>query len=288
MTGCPAGGTREERIATASPAAKRGRRQSGPAVKRNRHGGRAASDRVNVMSRPRSTAAGLLAMAVLAGIVVGLPIVLYRFGGSPLPGHVPGWHRVLTGLESRDDGTLLLTIVRDCSWLAWLLFTVSVAAEAQAAVRGRGAPRLRLGGLQGAAAHLVAVAAVTFAAPAVVTLAVGAPAMAAVSHGRPPDGTDPSAAQASARVITVRAGDCLWAIAQHYLGAGDRYPEIASLNYGRDMGDGLTFNLRRGCTSSVRTCDLTRPPPVHPPWQHLTYQLAAARLRRPPGSTRVR
>ena len=45
----------------------------------------------------------------------------------------------------------------------------------------------------------------------------------------------------ASRLVTVRSGDCLWSIAQRYLGAGDRYPEIVSLNYGRDMGDGQVF-----------------------------------------------
>src|SRR5262249_259280 len=41
--------------------------------------------------------------------------------------------------------------------------------------------------------------------------------------------------------VTVNSGDCLWSLAQRYLGAGDRYPEIVRLNYGHAMGDGLTF-----------------------------------------------
>jgi DNA-binding SARP family transcriptional activator len=197
-------------------------------------------DRRNVKYRARSAAAGLLAIAALAGMVVGLPILLYRFGGSPLPRHLPGWHRVLAALGSRDDGTLVLTIVRDCSWLAWLLFTVSIAAEAQAAILGRGAPRLRLGGLQGVAARLVALAALTFAAPAAVTLTAAAPAIAATGHAM--SGGDDQRSPEYRPVVTVRAGDCLWTIAQHYLGAGDRYPEIATLNYGREMGDGQKFS----------------------------------------------
>ena len=56
------------------------------------------------------------------------------------------------------------------------------------------------------------------------------------------------------RLITVRAGDCLWSIAQRYLGAGDRYPEIVRLNYGHDMGDGLVF---------------TNPSLIEPGWQLL-------------------
>ena len=54
------------------------------------------------------------------------------------------------------------------------------------------------------------------------------------------------------RLVTVRPGDCLWSIAQRYLGAGDRYPEIVRLNYGHDMSDGHVF---------------TNPSLIEPGWQ---------------------
>jgi nucleoid-associated protein YgaU len=64
------------------------------------------------------------------------------------------------------------------------------------------------------------------------------------SGRRPGPATDvPDSATAyGARVITVQSGDCLWSIAQRYLGAGDLYPEIARLNYGRQMTDGEVFS----------------------------------------------
>lgn len=206
----------------------------------------------------RSLITGLLSLAVLAAITIGLPLALYRFGGSPLPHHLPGWQHLIKALRSRDDGALALAAVRDISWIAWLLFTASVLGEAQAAVRGRPSPRLRLGGLQGAAAHLVALAAVTFAAPAAVALTAPATAMAAAGHAMP--GSDGQRSPAGRPVVTVRAGDCLWAIAQHYLGAGDRYGEIVSLNYGRDMGNGQVF---------------TNPALIEPGW-HLQLPATAA------------
>jgi nucleoid-associated protein YgaU len=45
------------------------------------------------------------------------------------------------------------------------------------------------------------------------------------------------------QMVTVRPGDCLWLIAQRYLGDGDQYPEIVALNIGRQMGNGQIFNL---------------------------------------------
>ena len=233
-----------------------------------------------MITRPRSILSSLAALVALALIVVGLPVVLYRFGGSPLPGQMPSVQRITTVLSSRDDGTMLLGIIRACSWLAWLLFTACVLAEAQAAIRGRRAPHLRLGGFQGAAAHLVALSALAFTAPAAVTLSAsvtGASQPAELSLGSPhgaagtptqsremltlvasrqalpsssagslraptPVMAAPTADDASAsRLVTVQRGDCLWSLAQRYLGDGDRYTEIASLNRGRDMGNGLVF-----------------------------------------------
>src|SRR5215469_4783284 len=183
----------------------------------------------------RAAVCGLAALAALAALVVGLPLVLYRFGGAPLPGRMPGWHDLSRRLASRDDGDAALLVVGDCAWLAWLLFTASVLAEAQAAIRGRRAPRLLLGGIQGAAAQLVALAALAFSAPtAIPSPAAGMPLVALDSMAL----TDSAP---TSLTVTVHTGDCLWSIAQRYLGAGDRYPEIAALNDGRPMGDGAVF-----------------------------------------------
>lgn len=216
------------------------------------------------MNRARSLATGLAALAVLASAVVGLPVVLYQFGGSPLPHRIASWHGVMAALSSQVGGGLLLAVVRDCSWLAWLLFTACVLAEAQAAIRGRRSPYLRLGGLQGIAAHLVALAALAFAAPSAIALSASAAHVRSQPAGMQPVPGQPGAGDAVAgylgapaaepdavlttassltamRSVTVHSGDCLWSIAQRYLGAGDRYPAIASLNYGHDMGDGQVF-----------------------------------------------
>jgi DNA-binding SARP family transcriptional activator len=207
-----------------------------------------------MINRTRSRLTGLIAIAALIALVIGLPVVLYRFGGSPLPHRIATWHRIITVLTSQDNGSVLLSIVRDVSWLAWLAFAVSILAEVQATVRGSTAPRLRLGGIQGSAARLVALAALTFTAPPAITLTASVAAVPAVhlpTANAESQTTAPQAAPtmalasldtvAASRTITVHRGDCLWTIAQHYLGAGDRYPEIVSMNYGHDMGDGQVF-----------------------------------------------
>ena len=255
-----------------------------------------------MISRARTFLTGLAALAALAAVVAGLPIVLYRFGGSPLPGRIGSWHQIGSVLTSRDNGGLLIAVIRDCSWLAWLTFTFCVLAEVQATLRGRRAPRLRLGGVQSTAAHLVALAALTFSAPAAVSLsasvatassqhspAVNDPpqeailmtapndldlAVASSQHAGAPVAGRPASAAAgeramapaghaetdaldvapahATRLVTVRRGDCLWTIAERYLGAGDRYPEIVSLNYGHEMTGGQIF---------------TNPSLIEPGWQ---------------------
>jgi len=185
---------------------------------------------------------GVVGLATLAVILAGMPIALLRFGGSPIPSRLPSMHHVLVVLLHRDNGSLFIGAVRDASWLAWLAFTIAVIAEAQAALRGRPAPRLHLAGLQGAAGRLVAIASLAFATPAVAALAA-VPAMAATV--RTPHAPEvPVRVRTDAdtfQVIVVRHGECLWSIAEHYLGAGDLYHEIVALNIGHQMGEGLVF-----------------------------------------------
>jgi DNA-binding SARP family transcriptional activator len=219
---------------------------------------------------PGAALRGGTALLTLIILVVGLPIALYRLGGDPLPHHIPSWHHIGTLLLHRDNGTVFLGAVRDLSWIAWAAFTAAVAVEAQAAVRGRRAPRLRLLGIQNAASWLVAASALAFSSSSAAVLAStpNAPvaAVSSIWPGPPPArpapplarpaglpaqaGADAKAAQPLApqvmsmgfyQMVTVRGGDCLWTIAQRYLGQGDLYHEIVRLNLGHAMGDGQTF-----------------------------------------------
>lgn len=198
--------------------------------------------------RFRNFCRGLLALITLTAMTVGLPIALYEFGGSPIPSRVPSVHQITFALMHRDNGSLFMGAVKDVSWLAWLAFAVAVIAEAQAAVRGRRAPRLHLSVLQGMAGRLVALAALTFTTPAAVMLASSSAMASTVQSVAPVAKADlvthaATAAdrEAPVRAIVVRPGDCLWTIAEHYLGNGDRYPEIVRLNIGHEMDGGRVF-----------------------------------------------
>jgi DNA-binding SARP family transcriptional activator len=212
--------------------------------------------------RPGMILRGATAAVTLAVLVVGLPLALYRLGGNPVPAHIPAWRHAGALLLHRDNGTVFLGAVRDISWIAWALFTVAVATEILAVLRGRSAPSLRLGGLQHAASWLVALvtlavtsqpAVVLASAPAPVTVVSAVrsgppPAVPAVQPPGPPaeaNALDPQAPQVMSmgfyQMVTVHGGDCLWTIAQRYLGAGDLYREIVKLNLGHHMGGGQVF-----------------------------------------------
>jgi DNA-binding SARP family transcriptional activator len=256
---------------------------------------------------------GGIALLTLIILVVGLPIALYRLGGDPLPRHVPSWHHVTGLLLHRDNGSVFLGAVRDLSWIAWAAFTAAVTVEAQAALRGRRAPRLRLGGLQNAASWLVTVAALAFSSQPAAVLASTAPAAvtavtpdrhsppaahpAGMPAGTPADAraVEPLAPQVMSmgfyQMVTVRGGDCLWTIAQRYLGDGEMYHEIARLNLGHLMGDGHRFTdpsliwpgwVLQVPQSPVSPMASPSPAPAgHPAAQHSGHDSRDPRFRHP-------
>jgi nucleoid-associated protein YgaU len=149
--------------------------------------------------------------------------------------------------------------------LGWAAFTLSVAVEVPAQLRGRSAPRLpALGASQRIAGALVAaVAVLVVSSPAPMPAPTDAHGHLAIStdldqpstgHGVPDRDTgSPTTLSTPDRYTVVAAAratpnlhptyrvqrqDTLWAIAERCLGAGERFPEIAALNYGLTQPDG--------------------------------------------------
>lgn len=205
---------------------------------------------------------GLLALAAILALVIGIPVALIALAGNPLPDSAPTWNDVTSALTAPDDGTLFLTALTWLAWLGWASFAVGVLVEIIAAVRGRPAPRIRLLGFQqrAAAGLVTAVVAVFIVGPVgmatATTPASATPSppptaeaqQASTATPQAPPATAPQAAESTTdnttadvpatRTHTVQSGESLWRIAADHLGDGARWPEIAELNYGVQQPDG--------------------------------------------------
>ncbi|MFD0119250.1 hypothetical protein ACFVZL_37715 [Streptomyces sp. NPDC058320] len=223
-------------------------------------------------------ARALLGLIALAGLIAGVPYLLIRVGQLPA-----SWSGRLGALTQPDDGTLFFAVLTGIGWLAWTAFTFSVLVEVAALARRRSAPRIRgLGGLQSLASLLVG--GIVLLIPTAASAATSTPATAATAvHTVEEDsaGATPSAkthappAETSGRQHTVATSTELpWDLAQHYLGDGTRWKDIAALNDIPQLtaGDqylpkGVTVTLPPDARPQARADSQTRHSPSAPPQQ---------------------
>lgn len=208
--------------------------------------------------RPADLGRAIAAALALLVFVAGTPIALLALAPIYVPAAMRSWDRVGDLLTSPDDGSLLLAVLGATAWIAWLLFTISVVVELVAAARRSVAPRLPLiGGVQNAAARLVATAGILLAtsstlaahaqpAHASTTVTLERPTSTAQEPALDTDAVAPDLTVAPQPTeplphITVQRGDTLWSIAEHHLGAGTRYTEIRDLNVNRPQPDGRSL-----------------------------------------------
>ena len=194
------------------------------------------------MATPARTATllkGLGALAALLAAVVGVPLLLEAVAGSPIPTAIPAWDGVWASLTARDDGTLLLGILKYAAWVGWALFVLSVLADVVTRLRGLPAPRLgpqqqlatQLVGAVLALAVSLPTALPATAAPENRPASAGQPALVALVESGGNQTTAPEQAVDSGEEkefdeYRVRRGDCLWDIAWNELGEPERWPEI--------------------------------------------------------------
>ncbi|MHB8448955.1 MAG: BTAD domain-containing putative transcriptional regulator [Mycobacteriales bacterium] len=219
----------------------------------NRH----TADR-NSRRAGREIAAGLVAALALAAAVIGLPIALYIVAGVPLPHHAPSPGQLTHALTQRDNGQLFLSALLVVAWVSWAVFTLSVAAETAALLRGTAAIRIPgCAPTQQLAASLLAAVAVLFLAapqagehqPTPRPLASSTSTLtsweAPTRHSSPAARYDSRQPAPNGRhrdtpatpTYVVQRGDTLWSIAETHLGNPERWREIARLNYDRPQPD---------------------------------------------------
>lgn len=209
------------------------------------------------MSRTSTSAGrvakGALAFAALLVALVGIPWLLIKLAGNPLPTHpsVSGlWH----ALSTPDDGSILISLIAVVAWVAWLVFAVSVLAEL-IALLSRQRIRIRLPGLGGPqklAGGLILLVLAVFVGPQQIAAAqpvptgpaTESPTVTATTPDRadrapaaPEDRVRPDARRSTGESTDsksvqhrVREGDDLWSLAEHYYGKGDQWRRIAHAN----------------------------------------------------------
>ena len=69
---------------------------------------------------------GVLALLVLAGLLAGVPLLLWWITAPLLPTGLPSLTQILAALTARDDGTLISVILTIIAWLAWLYLTIAL------------------------------------------------------------------------------------------------------------------------------------------------------------------
>jgi len=212
------------------------------------------------------------AVAFVLVLVAGVPILLVAMIGNPVP---EGW-----ALNSPLTDHSVLGVVACLAWIFWAQMTLCLVVEVIAEVRiaaGRPADWLSrvpgtTGGQQALARALVQAVVAAGITSAVVTATPGpwtmpAGATSAASLQPVHDVTAPTSASATlprhptqtanppvqqrstqATMVEVAKGDSLWSIAAQHLGSGERWREIAALNEGRQVADGVRF---RSATSIV-------------------------------------
>ncbi len=205
---------------------------------------------MTTLSRAPDLLRRLPALLVLVAAVAGLPVGLWRLGGTHLPDELPSWAQVTAAVRGPDTGAVFLGLLVVVGWVAWAVFTVSVAAELVSQLRGL--PPLQLPGLaapQQLAGLLVAAVLGVGSGPLLAGPALAGPPVVAeqpIDHEEPPAPappaqTQPSAPATAGPTYTVAPRDTLGRIAARHLGDWARFEEILDLNRGRSQPDGAVL-----------------------------------------------
>ena len=195
---------------------------------------------------------GVLALATIATLLVGVPWLLLGIGGFPGRSLLDAISDPLAS-DSTKSEQLLAGTLGIIAWFCWLQLAYALMVEMVAAARGTVANRAPLlPGIQAAAARLVTATtlivssfgptATAMAAPLAPVVAFE-PALAASIERTPLALVDQSSEMGATmgEIYTTSDRDTFWSIAETTLGDGLRWREIREANVGRTMADGATI-----------------------------------------------
>lgn len=197
----------------------------------------------------------LLAAAITAGVLGGIPWGLLHYAGDPMPHSIPHLDAVKHALNSTMTPQVLLKCLSVVGWYLWLILAVSFAVELVAAARRVNAPHIpTLGPTQTLAAALITAIGITAllrTVPAQATensitptgarVAATAPSVAGTTSlyaAHAALDTTTTATTPRESVHTVKPGESLYSIAKEDLGDGNDWPQLYKLNAGVAQADG--------------------------------------------------
>ncbi|MEG9227291.1 LysM peptidoglycan-binding domain-containing protein [Aeromicrobium sp. Sec7.5] len=195
------------------------------------------------------------ALLLLGAIVIGTPLLLIAFVGSPIPDDLS------LGMQLTD--TVLIQLLSLIVWAFWLQTCWCIALEVVATAKSHQLNRTPGAfGVQTLFARtMIGLVVAAFVSVPLLPSPVQANTAPAPSPSpsqsveQTPETVTPAAeatpetaaetpavdpVPATAEIVVER-GDTLWALAQNHLGDPERWTEIAQLNDGQTMIDGSTF-----------------------------------------------
>lgn len=175
---------------------------------------------------------GIAALAALAALLVGVPVVLLAAAGNPLPERIPSLQEIQDFLARPDVSVVLVTALAIAGWIAWALFALSVVLRLIAHLVDFAATP-RLPGRRTADVLVSAVVAMAAGSPLTQAMASSTTPYAVMAEREPQPPDDEADRAVTTKWITVRRSDTLWSLAEEHLGDGRRYKEIVDLNTGR-------------------------------------------------------
>jgi nucleoid-associated protein YgaU len=202
---------------------------------------------------PRALGGLVVLLALLTALPAALLVATQRYAAPGLA----DFSSISQILTRQDNGAAFLLVLVVIGWIGFASFAVSVLLEIPAQLRGRAAPHIRgLVWSQQIASTLVSAILLLLPTAGAALAATAHPASAAtlrastVATSSAVAGYTVSASSTQApstqhptyTVLNTSPAQSLWSIAQDQLGAGERWHEIADLNQGRTMADGLVFH----------------------------------------------
>ncbi len=220
------------------------------------------------MSRLLDFLKGIVGLAVVLALLVGVPALLLVLIGFPLPTEMPDLNVVRNHIEDGDvPNEFVVKSLAVVVWIVWIQLAVAVLSEIFAVLRGRNAgrapvlPALQLFARNLVASMLLLISAFSpnKSAPAAPIAPIDASEIVAIDvmpsesvTAYATGGESLSFAETgSSSDVVAAAGqyetgpsDNWWDMAERLLGDGMRWSELRDLNKGRTMLDGSTITDR--------------------------------------------